>query len=210
MSGIIFPGYLPYNDRYGNAIYTDFRNMLNLEAVFDEDMDDNIKMLFAIKLIYGNELPENMTVAQAINELQWFYSCGKFGDAAAENREDKTQRIYDFQQDADYVLAAFLSAYNIDLTDERLKMHWWKFMALFVALPEDTQMSKRMYYRSVDTTKMKGSQKKEYERLKKSVALKRKKPVRFTSPEELENKTKARVRERFEQAKTKIKTLKTP
>ena len=203
MSGIIFPKGLPYTDRYGNDIYTDFRNMLRLEKLFDEEMDDSFKIYLSVKLLYGNELPQSLNYGQAAQELMWFYRCGKSEVSKEENNgSGKNARIYDFEQDADYIYAAFLGAYNIDLTDEFLNLHWWKFMALFTALPEDTQMSKRMYYRSIDTSKMKGNQKKEYERLKKVVALKKKQNIllKTMTAEELETRTRQRIVQRFAQA----------
>lgn len=203
MSGIIFPNGLPFKDRYGNDIYTDFRNMLRLEILFDENIDDGFKIYFAVKLLYGNELPGQLNYTQALRELMWFYRCGKEEKNYKEGNVNKSVRIYDFEQDSDYIYAAFLSTYGIDLCDEDTHLHWWKFMAMFMSLPEDTQMSKRMYYRNIDTSKMKGSQKKEYERLKKAVALSKKQNIslKTMTARELEQKTRKRIVQRFEQAK---------
>ena len=57
-----------------------------------------------------------------------------------ENKENK-EKILDFEQDADYIYAAFWQAYNIDLDKQHDKLHWSRFMALLNSLPENTRMS---------------------------------------------------------------------
>ena len=42
----------------------------------------------------------------------------------------------DFDVDQWRIYAAFLQQYRIDLSDEDLRMHWWKFMGLLSALNE--------------------------------------------------------------------------
>lgn len=41
----------------------------------------------------------------------------------------------------------------IDLLSQE-KLHWWKFLALFESLGEETKMAKIMYYRTVSTSGM--------------------------------------------------------
>lgn len=50
--------------------------------------------------------------------------------------------LIDFDVDADYIYAAFMQAYGIDLIDTDL--HWHKFLALLNALPSDTIMAQIM------------------------------------------------------------------
>lgn len=92
----------------------------------------------------------------AIDRMVWFYRCGE-----EEENEEKKQRYqrreskspaFSFTQDAPYIYAAFREQYGIDLTE--CDMHWWKFMALFESLNEDTKMSKIMYYRKASTSGM--------------------------------------------------------
>jgi hypothetical protein len=53
----------------------------------------------------------------------------------------------DYIEDGEYIVASFIQAYGIDLTEIDY-MHWHKFKALFNSLPEDTQMAKIIGYRS--------------------------------------------------------------
>lgn len=57
-------------------------------------------------------------------------------------------RTLDLIEDGAYIVAAFQQAYGIDLTS--CDMHWWRFRALLIGLPQETQMSKIMGYRAYD------------------------------------------------------------
>lgn len=50
-------------------------------------------------------------------------------------------------------------------------MHWWVFRALMESLDESTLFVKILEYRATDTKKMKGEQRKYYEKLKRLYAL---------------------------------------
>lgn len=76
---------------------------------------------------------------------------------------------YDYAADAGYIVAAFQQAYHIDLTSERV--HWWRFCALFYALPEETSMRKIMDIRATDTSEMDESNRRRYEEQKARFAL---------------------------------------
>ena len=52
----------------------------------------------------------------------------------------RNPKALDFQQDSQYIYGAFWQAYNIDLAQQRDKMHWWAFCSLLASLPEDTRL----------------------------------------------------------------------
>lgn len=166
----IISGGPPCKDRLGNDIYTDYRNFLKLEEIMSNaDLSDGERWLNALYLFYGDFQDVAGEPEQLIDELVWFCS----GGSNAEN-ESGAKKLYNFDQDADFLYADFLAAYGIDLSQlpEEFHLHWWRFLALFRAMPEDAQMSRRIHYRSVDTSKLKGDVKREYERMKRAVALK--------------------------------------
>lgn len=53
--------------------------------------------------------------------------------------------VLDYAIDADYIYAAFLSQYGIDLLDVK-ELHWHKFLALFKGLKDDEMICKIMSY----------------------------------------------------------------
>ena len=63
--------------------------------------------------------------------------------------------------DDDYIYAAFMDQYNIDLQDIEY-LHWWKFKAMFKSLKEDNEIVKIMGYRSMDLSKIKDKEEKAY------------------------------------------------
>ena len=61
------------------------------------------------------------------------------------------------------------AAYGIDLTTA--KLHWFRFRALFAALPEDTLMAKIINWRTLDLADYEGSMREHYTALKERFAL---------------------------------------
>lgn len=199
---ILTQGGLPRQDRLGNPIHAGFHNMMRWEAILHDPGVDGMRRLTAgISLLYGDNAPPIMAAA---GELAWFYNGGKTREENKGRGGKKPQRLYDFEEDAGYLYAAFLSAYGVDLTDESRFLHWWQFLALFSALPEDTQMYRRMMYRGMDTSKMKGEEKKFYESQKKAVALKNT-AVTGKSLREIENMNREKVQRRFEEAEKALR-----
>lgn len=57
-----------------------------------------------------------------------------------ESNDDGGEKVFDFEIDSGRLYAAFRQSYGIDLATE--KMHWWVFLELFRALPDDTMLKK--------------------------------------------------------------------
>lgn len=194
----LFAG-LPYQDRLGNDIYTDFRNMLRLESVLDNpEWSENEKALACLKLLYGDDIPKD--IEAAYGELLWFYHRGQ----PPEKPKGRIKKLFDFEEDATYIIGAFLAEYRLDLTDEDLYLHWWQFMTLFIALPDDTPMVKRMCDRNVDLSKLKGEMRQHYAERQKAVALKSVKKVLNGTPEERLRDKQRRLDEMYRQAQKEL------
>lgn len=136
-------------------IRCDFRIGMRFDRVRCSKTDDINKLIRLLQMYYP-EIPAN--VNEAIKQMLWFYRCGE-PEEDTEEEKGKRQRYqrrnsrepaFSFAQDAPYIYAAFKEQYGIDLTET--EMHWWKFMALFESLNEETKMHKIMYYRKVNTS----------------------------------------------------------
>ena len=68
---------------------------------------------------------------EAVEKANWFLNCG---DEPSEAQSGV--RLYSFEKDANFIFAAFRQTHGIDLQKENL--HWWKFIALFMDLGQDT------------------------------------------------------------------------
>lgn len=147
-------------------IDADFRNCIKFEILmFDPALDENSRGAFALNLFYP-EIPQD--IPAAFEKILWLY--------AAEQEEKKTsgsgrqKRIYSFEYDSEYIFAAFMADYGIDLNEIEF-LHWWKFRALFAGLKPDNLICKIMEYRGADLSKLKGEERKFYEKMQKQYAI---------------------------------------
>ena len=155
-------------------INTDFRVSILFELLMqDRSIFDREKIYIALDLYYP-QIPHDLV--QAVDKMLWFYRCGKNDeDGSVKNGSPagsgKAGMIYSFEHDAEYIYAAFLDQYGIDLQDIE-HLHWWKFRALFKGLKEDNLICKIMGYRSIEITNdMSDSEKKYYRKMKRIYAL---------------------------------------
>lgn len=178
-------------------VYTDYRHMMRIDALFrDPAIPDAERVALAIDLFYKEDLPANISLEEAIGGLLYFYGGGEEPDEQGEKAPGGKQAC-DFEQDFRYIYAAFQQAYNIDLEQESL--HWWKFLALFAALPEDTSITKIMGYRLADPSKAPKEQRAQIMRLQKQYKIKKpheKAPSQDISA--VETAYRKRTKERFE------------
>lgn len=133
----------------------DFRIGMQFERIQKSGTDDRDRVIRLLQIYYPG-IPANVT--EAINQMLWFYRCGEPEEDEEEvkkkrqryQRRNSRDPAFSFAQDAPYIYAAFKEQYGIDLTGTDL--HWWKFMALFESLNEETKMSRIMYYRKANTS----------------------------------------------------------
>ena len=157
------------NEYEGLEINTDFRSSILFELLMqDNSLSPELKIKLSLNLYY-KEVP--LDIKKALNGILWFYKCGKEENKKTKStKQNKKKQIYSFEYDADYIYSAFLEQYGIDLNE--VKMHWWKFRALFNGLNENTMFSKITGYRSMNTESIKDKeQKKYYEDMKRVYAL---------------------------------------
>lgn len=141
-------------------INSDFRTSILFELLMqDKSIKDSNKIYLALELYYPI-IPDDVTLG--IEQMLWFYRCGKDMTKSKGNGKGKsTTQIYSFEHDDDYIYAAFMNQYNIDLQDID-ELHWWKFKALFKSLKDDNEIVKIMRYRSTDLSTIKDKEQKAY------------------------------------------------
>ena len=143
----------------GHSINSNFRIGIIFETmIYDQKLSQEEKINLAINLFYSDPVENYYT---AMEDIIWFYSCGKNPKIMQKKEYDK--QIYSFEYDADYIFSAFLSQYNIDLNSIEY-LHWWKFKALFNCLNEDHLFTKIMSYRAINLSKIKDKEQLKYYR----------------------------------------------
>ena len=141
-------------------IRTDFREYIRLIDLLKTDkLRDYEKWQFIIQ--YFHDRPDNM--ASALDGLVDFVNLEQMREKISESDEDNQEEtvdnrpLFSFQYDYPYILSGFLSSYGINLRTIEY-MHWWEFRLLFDGLPEDTEIKKRIMYRSINPAEIKDNE----------------------------------------------------
>lgn len=182
------------------SINTDFRVMISYERLMkNESNADDKKVVMAMLLFYGNVLPKDL--AAGYGELLHFYRCGKSAEEIARENNilsgsTSGEITYDFDQDWQYLYAAFRDQYGIDLKEsETPYLHWWEFRSCFVGLKHDCEICKIMGYRAIKINqKMSKEEKSFYKRMKELYKVQNQGAPRKMTLKERNEAMKARAR----------------
>lgn len=146
---------LPTDFESGGVKYpfhSDFREWIRFESlIINSDVPENLKSVLALRLIFAGNVPDDIIGAEKF--ILWFYRGGREKRITNEDKATdslESRRVYDFEYDFEYVYAAFLEQYGIDLIEIEY-LHWWKFRALFKGL-HDCRLTEIMGYRGADIT----------------------------------------------------------
>lgn len=152
---------------------TDFRLWVrydNLSSRARTPEDEAAVLAYAQQhLVHGALTRENL------DAFLRFYSCGEEQQTQQQRKLQlvgSTPRGLDFAVDGPLLWAAFLQAYGIDLHDPALHLHWWEFMALLRALPEDCRICTIIDWRTHDLADLPtDAARKQYEKMRRLYAL---------------------------------------
>ena len=158
---------LPTHTPTGLKIRSDFRESIKFELLMqDNRINDNEKIPMALNLYYY-EVPND--IVKAIEDMLWFYRCGK--EIKTSQGKTESKQIYSYEFDDELIYSAFKDQYNIDLNSIKY-LHWWKFKAMFEGLKQDNKIVEIMVYRAIDLGKIKDKEERaRYKKLKKIYAL---------------------------------------
>lgn len=156
-------------------IVTDFREWFRFaDLAADKNIGDRRKLLMMAQWLL--EVPEVIT-GGLVKALCDFYKAEDLSPDREYDDEDEEDPepvaappVLNWGIDAPYIIGDFQRFYGIDLLSA--DMHWWRFRTLFMALPEDSQMMKRIGYRRVDVGQIKSEpERRRILRLKQLYAL---------------------------------------
>lgn len=160
---------LPYSVTFEGRTYKinpHFDCVLEVFSIFQRgDLTDLEKIDFSLFVLVKGRHPVSGDLLNAIFDVL-------IDKPDSQSDEPKS---FDFEQDAAYIYAGFKQAYGIDLYAERGKLHWWKFIALFGGLPENTRIREIMSIRArkiPTATKYNGEEINQLIKLKATYALK--------------------------------------
>lgn len=146
------------------SIYTDFRVWMR----FANDVSRmNASDQIDVSYLFKNEMPSWCNLQVLID------FCFPKSELP-RSRGTSSEILFDYNLDGDYIYAAFMSQYGIDLLDIKY-LHWYKFLALFKGLKDDEVMCKIMAYRGYEKTD---------EKKDRYLELKEAWRIEYTTPEE--------------------------
>lgn len=157
----------------GYRIKTSFKQGIKFELLMqDREISKEERVMLALNIFYKDlkEITSAEEIEKRIEDIIWFYKCGKDEETSQEKGKNKQKQIYSYEFDDGRIYSAFIQQYNIDLQKEDL--HWWQFKSLFENLTEETQMVQIMSYRAMDISKIKDKkEKKKYKELQELYKL---------------------------------------
>ncbi len=156
-------------NRFGDIEFnSDFRISIMFELLMQDRRYTAEQKVFQALRLYYPDLQQIKGYEKAIDDMLWFYRCGKELANSSKKRGNGNQskQIYSYEFDDNYIYGAFMQQYNIDLQDIEY-LHWWKFKAMFDCLQDDTKIVEIMGYRAMDLRKIKDKKEREhYKKLK--------------------------------------------
>lgn len=177
------------------AVDTDFRVWMELQSVLSGEQEGQADRIAGFLERLG--LPVCKASLDAVVE---FYTAESQEKVVASRKACSI--AFDFRKDSEYIYAAFMGAYGIDLTTAAL--HWWTFKALFKALPEDCELCRIMRYRTIELKDVPKEQRRFYAEQKARYSLGKKTVYRT------ENDMRDYVKRRFQEAQRQLEAQESP
>jgi hypothetical protein len=134
--------------------------VLDLQKVYrDSRLNDVDKINTALRILIVRPKRIHMSTNQKMNLLQAIYDqCIKIPERHSPKNQ---QKVFDFDFDGEYIYSSFMEDYGIDLIEQRGKLHWKKFLALFQGLSEKTKIREVMKIRSMEIPQLNRHNRKE-------------------------------------------------
>lgn len=144
-------------------IITDFREWLRFSDMLKSDIPENYKLEF-LEDMFLEEIPSMYSpedIELVMNAITDFLSLAELEFPMLRQEEEEPGNVFEegvkkaiyYEQDAPYIISAFQREYQIDLLSVEY-LHWWKFRILLDGLSEESQIKKRIYWRTCDVSKM--------------------------------------------------------
>lgn len=142
-----------------------YDTVLNVQRMFREQLLDGGEMLVEALRMFG--IP-----GREIRMISWDAREELLNQIFREKIQGRPRpkigtqkRLFDFEDDGEYIYASFLADYGIDLIDQRGKLSWSRFLALFEGLTSKTKIKEVMRIRDMDLPKPNGKNQKEIHEL---------------------------------------------
>ena len=167
-------------------VITDFREWIRFSDMLKSDIPPEFKLEFLSEM-FLEKVPDLYTedeIEEVMDAITSFLllSGTEFPDISSDeaNSEEESEEVeYEeqrakkaiyYEQDAPYIMSAFRREYQIDLLSVPY-MHWWEFRMLLDGLSEESQIKKRIYWRTCDVSKMDKKERREILKIRRSITI---------------------------------------
>lgn len=167
-------------------VITDFREWIRFSDMLKSDIPPEFKLEFLSEM-FLKEVPDLYTedgIEEVMDAITSFLSLSgtEFPDISSDeaNSEEESEEVeYEeqrakkaiyYEQDAPYIISAFRREYQIDLLSVPY-IHWWEFRMLLDGLSEESQIKKRIYWRTCDVSKMDKKERREILKIRRSITI---------------------------------------
>ena len=166
--------------RYGRYVLhldMSFDNiLLFMKMLEDDELSDEDKCLIGLEMLVKDyKKIEDISFQEKIDLFKYIMKEFLDTDIDAPPEEGgPTKKDFDFEVDAERIYASFLMDYNIDLFEQRGKLHWKKFLALLSGLSEKTPFMQVVRIRNMEVpkpTKYNAKERQQIQKLKRKYAL---------------------------------------
>lgn len=142
-----------------------YDTVLNVQRMFQErKLDDSDMLTEALKIFHvPKRCIRSLTWQERSELLQAIYE--EKIQTRPRPRVGKQQKLFDFEDDGEYIYASFMQDYGIDLIAEQGKLPWRRFIALFQGLTPGTKIKEVMKYRAMEVPKPNKNNQKEIQEI---------------------------------------------
>ena len=133
-------------------IITDFRSYIQLFDMLKDDSINSVEKAMVIREYFKTDLPNFSNAIDALLDfvtMEEIPKCSVYMNGKNEDDDVRKKELYSFSIDYPFIFSAFLQEYGINIRTIKY-MHWWEFRMLFDGLSDNTEIKKRIMYRSMD------------------------------------------------------------
>ena len=127
-----------------------YDSVLNVQRMYREKLLDEADLVVESLKILGISESD-------VRKLNWSECSGLLEQICIEKINTRPrpqvgtpQKLFDFEDDGEYIYASFLQDYGMDLIDQQGKLSWQRFIALFQGLSDKTKIKEVMRIRGME------------------------------------------------------------
>lgn len=125
--------------------------LLFYELQEDEMFSDVEKVEIGFDLICSVKNKKKLSLEIKVKIVKYIFD--NYVNIGKDRKTESDKKVFDFNQDSEYIYASFMSEYNIDLIDQVDKLDWRKFIMLFNGLSDESKIKQVIKIRSMPVPK---------------------------------------------------------